>query len=477
MSSKSILTNVVSLTTAQIICKIVNFFWIVSLANYLGKTMFGKFSFAFSFSMILGFFINLGIDKIIVREISKDKEKAGGYLINALFLKVFSSLIVTIFMSLIIFANSYLFNNLLYLYLAFLIMIISSFEGILESYFTAIEKMSIVAMMQIVTTILIVTVGYYYIHHQYGLIEILLAYVFSYFIVLGTVLTILIVKFKIKFPRINSGECKRLLKESIPLAAVSIMVVIYYRIDFVMLGFLKGNEAVGIYSTAYRLFEAFLIFATVLLTASFPKLSQSLNDSIDKFKTYFNFMIKLLITIICPIVLVNLIYGKEIFNLLFSQEYIESIKLYRILIIALLFMYMNGLFYHGFISANKQNILPWISLSAVAINIILNLLLIPPLGAGGAAIATVTAEFTVWVLSLYFFNRYFDRYFGKIKVEKLILKLFLPGAIYFYLSILLEVNWIISIFLFLGIYLFSVIFLKIYSEREKAFIKAIFAKE
>ena len=68
--------------------------------------------------------------------------------------------------------------------------------------------------------------------------------------------------------------CLVLLKESLPLALTGMFVAIYYRIDSVMLSYMKGDRHVAFYTAAYSLAFASLFLATSYHQATYPLLSK-----------------------------------------------------------------------------------------------------------------------------------------------------------------------------------------------------------
>jgi O-antigen/teichoic acid export membrane protein len=64
--------------------------------------------------------------------------------------------------------------------------------------------------------------------------------------------------------------CKYILKESWPLFLTSVFVIIFMRIDQIMLFYMKGTEAVGYYSAAVRIVETLSIIPLAFMTSVFP---------------------------------------------------------------------------------------------------------------------------------------------------------------------------------------------------------------
>ena len=100
MTIKRISRNMMALGSAEIISKLLLFVVMIYAAKLLGVASFGKFSFALSFSMLTMILADLGINSMLIREISREKILASKYFINALTAKIFLAL--TTFLLLVI---------------------------------------------------------------------------------------------------------------------------------------------------------------------------------------------------------------------------------------------------------------------------------------------------------------------------------------------------------------------------------------
>ena len=75
-----------------------------------------------------------------------------------------------------------------------------------------------------------------------------------------------------------------MLIEAWPMAAVAISVIIYFRIDVIMISFIQGTTAVGFYSVAYSLSEASLVVPSMFIASIFPIISRLYQASNTSFR-------------------------------------------------------------------------------------------------------------------------------------------------------------------------------------------------
>ena len=81
---------------------------------------------------------------------------------------------------------------------------------------------------------------------------------------------------------------KELIIKGLPFMFFTIFISLYSRVDMIMLKFMKGFEAVGLYGTAYKIYDIAIIFPAILFMPSiFPILSRIFySEDKDKFNKY-----------------------------------------------------------------------------------------------------------------------------------------------------------------------------------------------
>ncbi|MBD3843217.1 MAG: flippase, partial [Campylobacterales bacterium] len=182
---------------------------------------------------------------------------------------------------------------------------------------------------------------------------------------------------------------KQLLKDSWPLIFSAIVVMIYMRIDQIMIKEMLGEYEVGIYSAAVRLSEAFY-FIPMLITASlFPAILNAKNQSDELYKQrlqrLYTFMVWMAIAIALPMTFLS----DWLILLLFGQAYQEAGQVLMIHIWASIFVFLGVASGKWFITENLQRFTLINTSVGAILNVGLNLIFIPKFGIVGAAYATV----------------------------------------------------------------------------------------
>ena len=406
MSVRRISKNIIALTTAEIISKILQFILFIYAARLLGKADFGKFSFALAFAMIAIIFADFGINTLLIREIARKKNLASKYFTNAFLTKAIFSILTfaaTVFI-LSILSCPALTRNVVYIILMFTI--ISSFTELLYSIFRAFERMEFDALIKIIRMVILTSVGLYALFKGYGVIVLSFIFLFTELIVFLIALKIGMVKFiKIRFD-IDIEFIKQIVKKAFPFGLAIVFGSIYFYIDSVMLSAMKGDIEVAIYSVAYNLVLALLFVPTIYSNAIYPVLSRHFKSSKEKLVFIYKKSFKYMYIIGLPISVGLFMLANRIIVFFYSREYYASIFALKILAWFVFIKFLN--FLTGIIlsSIDKQKSRMISQGSTALFNIILNLILIPPLGFIGAAIATLITEIFLFIFYYGFVSKY-----------------------------------------------------------------------
>jgi O-antigen/teichoic acid export membrane protein len=169
------------------------------------------------------------------------------------------------------------------------------------------------------------------------------------------------------------------------------VVMVYMRIDQVMIGEMLGERQVGIYSAAVRLVEMWYIVPAILASSIFPALYRLKSDNPERYlqrvQQYFDFMV------IVPVVagiLVVMIAG-QLVTLLYGSEYQGAVPVLQIYIWSSVFGFLIVATSSYLIAENRTGFLLFRYTLGMLINLVLNWLLIPVYGIQGSAYATLIA--------------------------------------------------------------------------------------
>ena len=189
----------------------------------------------------------------------------------------------------------------------------------------------------------------------------------------------------------STARARALLADAWPLALSGLVVILFMRIDQVMLGQLAGEAEVGVFAAAVRIVEAVYVVPMAIMTSVFPALVSATAGPRDQeahFQALYSFMFALSILMFALVFLL----ADWIVSLLFGPTYAPAAGVIRIMsfsIFLVTFGLVNG---RWLLTYNLQRFgLAWAT-GGVVINVLLNLYLIPRYQAAGAAAATVATQ-------------------------------------------------------------------------------------
>lgn len=401
--------NFISISLLSIFDKIASFILVVLIARLLGSETYGEYAFAFAIAHILPALSDLGINILITRNVASDLSKQQSYLSYALGIK----LIFTIAAFLLVLVLTQLIPTLRESSMVILLLCLSNLLRVLSATFTAIAQanleMKYVAYSGTINRAVALVGGVIVLLLGKDLIAVL------WIVLIASIIELIYISvlayrrftpFTIKF---NFGEQKKMILASLPFFLLIALPVINYRLDSILLRFIDGKEATGIYNAAYVLILNLIIIQQIAGRVLLPFFSQFVSDQKQKFEKYYRQAVKVLVVFSLFVILAVQGFGKQIILVVFGFDYTASTQCLQILIFSVVFMVVSQILSTALIALKreKQVLKGW--LAAVTANIILNLLLIPKFSYVGACYATVASEIILFVVCYYYLvieNRY-----------------------------------------------------------------------
>lgn len=371
------------------------------IAKYLGATMFGKYGFISSFYVFFIAVLDFGISIVAVREIAKERDKAGALLNSFVTFKLFIGILLAFFAVAV--ANIFPFPGdlklVLSLYSPILIFIaLGSIQIIFEADLRY-EYIALSAFFWRVSSLLLLILA---VRLKLGLVFIVVSFLLAEAIKC-LVLYISSKKFvNIKLPCVDIKLWIELVRKAFPVFMVSLLVTTIRNIDVMMLTKMKGFAEVGLYLAPYRLCDMALSIPIALVGSVFPLMSKFYKEDYNAFKKIYQKTFDILSVGGVLLAVLVLVFADKIIILLFGANFARSALTFRILIFSTLSVYLGIGSGSLLVSIDKQKATMWFYLLGAPLNILLNLILIPRFGFVGAAISNVTAMFLIVSLTFYF---------------------------------------------------------------------------
>lgn len=377
----------------------------ILLLRYLGVDGRGRYDTIFVYTTLFGTISEFGFFAVFMKEFAQHPERRAEILANAIPLRTLVSLLVVGIGVAIAYVVDYESVVKVGILLLAGMTLFTTLTSTFVSAFQAELRMSVPVIAEIVgrlfymfAVILAVTLGW-------SLITIVVMAVLSFF------WTFLINLFAIRrfVPlglRFDFEYWRKILRASIPLGIVTVIALIYFRVDLIMLSLMKTPTDVGIYGPTYKILEILLAFPAIFMGLVFPVVSRALVTDRRKANHYFQRALEFLGILALPLATGAIIFAPQIVELLdfgkgqllsastvsFGGVALTAVTVLRIIAIAIVIDF----FAQGFatllpIFDLQRKYLPY-ALAVLGLNVGTNFLLIPRYSYVGAAATTILTE-------------------------------------------------------------------------------------
>jgi O-antigen/teichoic acid export membrane protein len=365
----------------------------IYVARQLGPAKYGILNYAISFAAIFSFLVSLGMDQIMVRELVKFPEKRDELMGTSLLLRLAGYIIMLggIWGGLAL-SNNDMNTNLIILVIAagYLFQIFQTidfyFQAHVLSKYVAISQMTawiIVSALRAVFAYLNLPLLFFAYLEAGNIILTSLGYLIFYILKADSV-----AKWRYK-----TATAKFLLKNSWPLMLSSVAIMIYMRIDQIMIKAMIGAEAVGQYAVAVRLCEIWYILPGIIVGSLFPAIIRSREVSESHYKHRLQMLFSFMIWSAIAISAFFTFAGEYIIIQLYGHKYSDSALVFRIYTWVTVFVFYGTASGKWIINEQLQRYALYLSIMGCVTNVILNYILISRFMLCGAAAATLISYF------------------------------------------------------------------------------------
>jgi O-antigen/teichoic acid export membrane protein len=182
---------------------------------------------------------------------------------------------------------------------------------------------------------------------------------------------------------------------------------LYDRIDVVLLSKLAGDYVTGIYSVAYRALGTLQLIPYGVLYSVLPSLSRNHWGEVEKNRL--EKALGLLFILALAMVLATFVVASPVVRLLLGPRYVDSVAILKILIWAVIPMYMNFGLNVALLAMGRERIFVITSATCLAVNFVGNLILIPVFSWRGAAVLTMVTELLLLAQNVYWVRKAIGR--------------------------------------------------------------------
>ena len=393
-----VFSNTLWILMGQGVQALLSFIFSVWTAKYLGPNNYGIINYVMSIIAIFSAISNLGFTTTLVKFLIQDEDSEGQILGTSIFCRLITSVISSV--AIVIFLSVVRPNNLVVLLVGIFEcagFILQSF-GVISQWFQAHLNSKVSVIISNISYFLISLIRFYFLKSQktveyFALISVIqysfnaMAYIYSYKKYKGRKLSV----------SINRGL--EMIKYSYHFIISDLVTTVYSQMDKIMLSTFMSDTSVGYYSVAYNLCNAWEFIVGSIFTSATPLIISDYNNDRELYKKHFKKTIIIVWYVALSISVFVIIFAKFIINILYGEQYYESILVLQIICWYTPFLYINRFRTIWLICENKQQYDKKIVTFGLICNLILNYFLIGLMGPSGAALATIITQIITGIIT------------------------------------------------------------------------------
>lgn len=404
------------LTASNFIFPLITFPYVSRILLASGN---GKVNFAASVANYFMMVASLGIPTYGIRACAKvrdDKEVLSKTVQEILFINLVSTILVTLTYLVCIFTVPKFAQDKI-LYLIEGVNIVLNLLGV-DWLYQALEQYDYITVRSVIFKFISVILMFLLVHHQNDYR--IYASITAFAAVGSNVLNFLRLQSFVVFKRFKNYEFRKHLKPIFILFAQNITVSVYTNLDTVMLGFIKNDEAVGLYTAAVKIKGILVSIVTSLGGVLLPRMSYYVKSNAkEKFYSLLRVALNAELFMSFPLAIYFSIESRNCILLLAGQGYIDAIPAMAIITIAVISNGLTGVIgVQTLTPLNREKQVLYSVIVGAVSDFALNLIMIPKWGAAGAAMATTIAEFLVLLVQMILAKDILQHVYHEVQIIK-----------------------------------------------------------
>ena len=386
-------TGFVAMSAATLFAQVIGFFMLAVIARRLGPQDVGSYAFALT---LVGYFAipaNFGITALATRELARDHDRVRPLLGEIMALQ--GVLCVVPYALLVALAPLLAADETSEQLIPIVGLTFTLEAASLGFVLYGFQRFGIMAAARVAGA-LAFAVPTYLLVHEGDTTE--LGWIHLLGVAATTVITAVAVLRLAGSPQLRVGArvLVRRFRAGVPLGVAAVMISIYYTIDALLLGYMRGVEEVGQYAVAYRIPLAILAFAALWGSVLFPHFSALAERSRDEVREQIGFFASLALVASLPMLAGSLVVGEQLIPGLFGVEFAPAGTPFIVLMFAAALVPFSINWGTSTVALGDERHQAYAVTLGAVVNFVANLIVIPEYGMTGAAVTTVAAEVVVF---------------------------------------------------------------------------------
>jgi O-antigen/teichoic acid export membrane protein len=362
--------------------------------RYLGVEAYGKFATATALVWLISSFTDLGLSTVGLREVSRrpdETQRLFSTLLTIGLAFTCGALVIGLGLVQLVYPGADDFQVREGVTALLITLPFSAVAGAGTMYLISQQQAYLTMVGSVVASI--VTLGTLVIATtlDWGFMGVVAAYVLNG--VSFALVMILLARGRLRYrPGLDWPLARQIVKWALPIGATALIVNVYFRIDLILVSLISTDTQVALYGVAYKVFEALSILPGYFIVTVVPELSRAAVEHRERLDELVQKSFTALQTLALAMVIVFAGLADEISEVIGGDAFKHATPVILLLTGAVGISALTFVFGATLIALDRQNSVFKISIVTLATNVLLNLALIPPLGARGAALALLLTE-------------------------------------------------------------------------------------
>jgi O-antigen/teichoic acid export membrane protein len=404
-----LLSNTALALVANVIVKASTSILFILIGRILGPTESGVFSLGTTYFTIVFGLSALGLHELMVREVAPRREQSARYFVNYLALRLVFSLLfyLLLVLGLRLFQPYSPATQQAVLILALAALPEAVFT-ICGALFEAHEALAVPTLAAVVNSLIKIGGGYWLLQRGATVNDI------AWLMVIAGAASLLVYPPALvhlfrrtpqrgsAVPDLNFGLAQ--LRQMPGFFAIHLFSVLDYQTDAFLISLMMTETDLGYYSAALTITLAVSLMSFAVRAAIYPVMARYAREAPDKLALLHAKANQYLIALALPIAAAICLLARPIIQLIYGEAFAPAVPVLQVSIWAAVFLLVNVPNARLLLVDNRQGAAAGLTAVSMSVNVVANLILIPPFGIVGAALARVIAS-AAFFLSIHLYVR------------------------------------------------------------------------
>lgn len=390
--ARRVIKNSFFLSLTTVSDRLAEFVLFFLLARSLGPAFVGDYKTIVMFLTIFQNLANYGLMQLVMREVATcaDREQVAALLMNYGVAGLLISIALLLVMNGVVAVAGYPAHVTLGVYVVSLALVPSSWRRVAEATISGLESMEYISLVSFLGALFRVLLTFLLLWRGGGMMAVLWVLVLTQFAVVPAYLYVIKRFLTVGAMRPDMACVRRMAQEVGLFLLMGILVIgVGTQIDILMVRRMTTAAEAGFYTAASTLVQLVFLLRPALLNSVFPNMATMFTESVPRLQTLTSNLLSLFVIVLLPVPFLVWILAEPLMPLLLGEGFSASAPVLQALIWIVLPSFAYAMLSRVLIAGQQERLNIQVAGVGMALNVILNLLLIPSYGAVGAALSSV----------------------------------------------------------------------------------------